>query len=233
MFGRIYWLFAFMGVMTLAASLIWGFRYDHRAPMDNFYYNIGLYAAFIAVHLIMTRPWFKKAVYGNELGSTTDRRIYIAITVITWMAVLYLHRAVPGPSIVYAYPYETMIRFGGLCAMLVSIFGFFEGQTFASLGGFLGVPGNEMSHSHSEETPLLTEGSYAQVRHPMYRAAIFLGASSIIMFPNAGQILWVTMIGLTFVLFIPLEEKTLLKYRGDEYREYMKATPYRLFKGIW
>ncbi len=226
---RAYWLFAFLGIMTLSSSFIWGFRYDAAASTDNYTFNILLYLAWTAVHLVMTRPWFKKIVYSNEDGSATDRRIYITITIVSWLAVLYFHKAVPGPE----YVLPEYVKFFGLCAMMLSVFGFFEGMTFSAMGGFLGVPGYEMTHGHSDETPLMTEGSYAAVRHPMYRAAFFLGASSLIYHPNAGQLLWAAMIGLTFILFIPIEEKTLLKYRGEEYRAYMQKTPYKMFKGLW
>lgn len=229
MVARAYWLFAFLGVMTLAASYIWGFRYDPAASTDNYTYNVLLYLAWAAVHLVMTRPWFKKAVYSKEEGSLTDRRIYIAVTIVTWLAVLYLHKPLPGPE----YLLPDYVNFLGLCGVLLSIFAFYEGQTFETLGGFLGVPGYDMSHGHSDETPLMTEGSYAQVRHPMYRAAVFLGLSSLLLHPNAAQLLWAVMISATFLLIIPIEEKTLLKYRGDEYRAYMEKTPHKVFKGIW
>ncbi len=37
----------------------------------------------------------------------------------------------------------------------------------------------------------------------------------------------------SFVGFVPFEERQLLAARGDEYREYMRATPYRIMRGVW
>ena len=41
------------------------------------------------------------------------------------------------------------------------------------------------------------------------------------------------MIAFSFILFIPFEESQLVKARGAAYREYIRQTPWRLFKGIW
>ena len=60
-----------------------------------------------------------------------------------------------------------------------------------------------------------------------------MGLTSLLLHPNAAQLAWAGIMGLTFLTFIPIEEKQLLKGRGDEYREYMKQTPYRIFRGVW
>lgn len=232
MLRSVYWLASYIGLMSFAGAFIWGFRYDAGAPMENYGYNALLYLAYIVIHLIMTRPWFKKIAYGSDMEPLRGRQIFIIGTILTWGAVLYLHKAVPGPS--YAYTqYATFIEFFGLCAVLLAFFAFLEGQTFGTLNSFLGMPGAELSHSHSVETPLLTEGSYAQVRHPMYRAVFFLGGAAMLLHPNVGQLLWTGMVGATFIFFIPIEEATLKKYRGEDYQAYMRVTRYRLFKGIW
>jgi protein-S-isoprenylcysteine O-methyltransferase Ste14 len=38
---------------------------------------------------------------------------------------------------------------------------------------------------------------------------------------------------LGFIAFVPIEERQLLRRRGDEYRAYMAETRYRIFRGIW
>jgi protein-S-isoprenylcysteine O-methyltransferase Ste14 len=110
---------------------------------------------------------------------------------------------------------------------------FFEGTTRESLDGILGVPGAAMQYSHGSETPLQTEGQYAQVRHPMYRAIILMGVAALVYHPNAAQLLWTIMLGVSFIAFIPAEEARLLAARGEEYRRYCERTRYRLFRGIW
>jgi protein-S-isoprenylcysteine O-methyltransferase Ste14 len=224
-----YRLFAFFGLGSVLGSLLWGFRYDAAAPWGNHVFNIALYGTFAVVHLVMTRGWFKQAVYGSAAGSPIERQIYITVSVITWLAVLWMHRPAPGGSIVL----PEVIRFAGHVGFVLSIVAFFEGATFAMLDGLLGVPGGRMTHSHGEETPLLTEGAYASVRHPMYRAALCAGLCSILIHANGAQVLWCVMIGATFVGFIPVEERQLLEARGDAYRAYMHQTQWRVFRGIW
>lgn len=229
MLNRVYWLFAYLGLMALSASFIMGFRSAADAPMSNYLFNILLYAGFVAVHIVMTMPAFKRAVYGDPAGTLTERRIYVSISVITWVVVYWLHRPVSG----FGYEPPVWLAYVGLCAVLLSIVGFFEFATFEGLNSLLGMPGSQLSHSVGAETPLMTDGPYAQVRHPMYRAAFYLAFCSLIVHPNAGQLLFAIMVTASFVGFIPFEEHQLLQARGDQYRAYMAATPYRLFRGLW
>ncbi|HLK11974.1 MAG TPA: hypothetical protein VKW76_11380 [Candidatus Binatia bacterium] len=225
----IYRIFAYFGLGSIFAALLHGFRFAHGAPAGNYVFDVALYGAFVIPHLVMTRGWFKQAVYGSPAGSAFERQVFIAVSVVTWLAVLWFHRPVPGGAMGMPGP----LRFAATVGFVLCILAFFEGLTFAMLDGLLGVPGSAMTHSHGGETPLLTEGNYAKVRHPMYRAALLAGLCSIAMHPHAAQVLWCLMIGGTFVAFIPVEERQLIAARGDAYRSYMQATPWRLVRGVW
>ena len=224
-----YRIFAYFGLASIFGALLHGFRYDAAAAAANYLYNITLYGLWAGVHLLMTRGWFKQAVYGAPESSGPERRVFIGMTVTTWLALLWFHLPVPG----FALGLPGWVEFGGYVGLVFAIISFFEGVTFPMLDGLLGVPSAAMTHSHGAETPLLTEGQYARVRHPMYRAALLGGAFSFLVHPNAGQLLWVLMIGTTFVGFIPVEEAQLLSARGDAYRTYMERTPWRVFRGVW
>ena len=117
--------------------------------------------------------------------------------------------------------------------MLLCVFAFFEFAGFTTLDGFLGVPGSTMSHSHGMETPLMTEGSYASVCHPMYRAFILLVLASLLIHPNASQLMWALFFVITFAGSVPLEESHLLAARGQEYRTSMEPTRYRINPYVW
>jgi protein-S-isoprenylcysteine O-methyltransferase Ste14 len=225
----IYRSFAYFGLGSIFAALLYGFRFAPGAPRGNILFDVVLYGIFVAPHLVMTRGWFKQAVYGSPAGSTVERQIFITVSVVTWLAVLWFHRPVPGSALAVPGP----LRFAAVVGFVLSVFAFFEGKTFEMLDGLLGVPGTAMTHSHGGETPLLTDGSYARVRHPMYRAALLAGLCSIVMHPHAGQVLWCLLIGGTFIAFIPVEERQLIAARGDTYRLYMQATPWRLLRGVW
>jgi protein-S-isoprenylcysteine O-methyltransferase Ste14 len=229
MYRSFYWLFSHLGLMSLAAAFFMGFRHAQGAPAANLVFDLLLYALFIAVHIAMTTPRFKGRAFGQPEGSPAERRVYIAVTVATWLAVYVLHRPVGG----FGFAAPAWLQFVGLCAMLLSFVGFFEFATFEALGNLLAVPGAELSHTSGGATPLFQEGPYAQVRHPMYRAFFFLAFSSLLVHPNAGQLLFAVLVTASFVLFIPFEERQLLRARGEEYRAYMVRTPYRLFRGVW
>ena len=224
-----YRVVGYLGLLSVLGALLFGFRHDPGAPWSNYLFNIGLYLAWALVHLLMTSDTFKRIVYGARTGSLIERQVYIMVTVITWLGVLWLHRAVPGPSHVFSEP----IRFTATIGFLFGVVGFFEGATFASLDGFLGVPGATLSHAHSPETPLLTGGQYAQVRHPMYRAATGAAVCTLFLHCHLSQLLWSLLIGATFIFFIPIEEGRLIAARGDAYRAYMQAVPWRLLRGVW
>jgi protein-S-isoprenylcysteine O-methyltransferase Ste14 len=229
MTGFAYRVFSYFGLISIFGAMLYGFRYDAAAPWRNYVFDIGLYGAWAAVHLAMTLPWFKQRAYGARAGSLFDRQIFIAVTVVTWLAVLWYHRPLPGASTTFGGP----VRFAAHVGFLFCVFTFFEGATFGALDGMLGVPGVAMSHSHGTQTPLLTEGRYAQVRHPQYQAALLAGIFSLVIHPNMAQLLWCLMIGGTFILFIPVEERQLIGARGDAYTTYRQRTRWRLVPGIW
>ncbi len=220
---------AYLGLASIFGTMLCGFRYDLSAPLRNIWIDILLYVAYIGPHLVMTRSRFKGMVWGQPGGSPAERRVYITLASVLWIGLFAIHFPVPGPSV--ALP--DWVRFAGLLIFLLSMRTFFEGSTSEMLDGLFGMPGAAMSHSHGGETPLLTDGPYARVRHPHYRAAVLACAASLLIHPHTGQLLWAGMIAVTFVLFIPIEEAQLIAARGDAYRDYQRQTRYRLFRGIW
>jgi protein-S-isoprenylcysteine O-methyltransferase Ste14 len=225
----IYGWFSYLGLMAVSASLLVGFRHDAAAPPIHYAWNGALYLAYVAVHYVMLTPSWKRWVTGRPEGTPAERRVYITVAVVTWVLVYAFHRPLPGP----AYATNPWVVYAGTCAFLLSFFAFLEGATFDALKGLLGIPGATQTHSAAVTTPLLTTGSYASVRHPMYRGATCMSLASIAIHPNAAQLAWALAIALTFLAFIPIEERQLLRTRGGEYRTYMQVTRYRVFRGIW
>jgi protein-S-isoprenylcysteine O-methyltransferase Ste14 len=223
----LYAAFAYVGLLAVPATYIAGWRYDPMAPGANLYFDLVLFAAFIGVHFLMTTAWFKRAVYGRAEGTPTERRVYIGVSITTWVGLYVLHRPLPGPG----FEAAPWLQFVGLCCVLLGVVGFFEFATLRGLGSLLGVPGLEVSHT--VEAPLMTEGPYASVRHPMYRAATLYMLASLLMHPNSAQLVFALLGALGFIAFVPIEERHLLRTRGDEYRAYMQVTRYRVFRGIW
>jgi protein-S-isoprenylcysteine O-methyltransferase Ste14 len=225
----LYRYFGYFGLASLFGCLLFGFRYDPAAPRQNLFFNLLLYAAFAIPHLVMTRSWFKRAVWGSRAGTPVERRAFITLTNVTWLAVYALHWPMDG----VAFRLAPWLQFAGLLGALLCMMAFFEGATFAMLDGLLGVPGAMMTHTHDAVTPLLTAGAYARVRHPMYRAMTLACLCSLVMHANTAQLVWAALLSGTFILFISIEERQLIEARGEEYRAYCRQTPYRLFRGVW
>lgn len=227
--ARLYSFLALLGVMAVPAAFIMGFRHAPDAPAINYLWNLLMLGGFMAVHVVMLLPGFKKAVYGQAQSSSEERRVYVAVSVLTWILLYVFHEPVPGPALEAA----SWIRFVGICGVFLGFLMFFEGATFDFLRAFLGAPGTVLSHSSDATTPLMTEGSYASVRHPMYRGAITYTFASLLIHPHVGQLFFAAGVSLCFVLFVPFEERALLEARGEEYRDYMAVVRYRVIRGVW
>jgi protein-S-isoprenylcysteine O-methyltransferase Ste14 len=209
--------------------MLFGFPHDPNAPATAYLNNLFLYLLFAVPHLLMTRSAFKRWVWGTPSGSPAERRTYIVVAILTWIAVLLVQWPTPGPVVDVPEP----LRFVAMVGFLYFFARGFEGVTLPMLDGLLAVPGAATSFSHGPETPLFMEGQYAEVRHPMYRAAILGGLCTLVIHPHLGQLVWSFMIGATLVGFVPIEEAQLLAARGEIYRDYQRRTPYRIFRGIW
>ena len=225
----LYRAFAFLGLMVVSASLLYGFRYDADAPASNYVFNGILFFVYMLVHFVMMTPGFKRLTSGSEAGSPRERRIYIFVSVVTWLAVFFYHEPLPGPGFVL----PEWVEYLAVCAFLLSFFAFLEGGSFESFGAFLAVSDDAISHGASAEADLNTTGSYASVRHPMYRGAFFMCLASIIIHPNAAQAVWAILMAATWIGFIPVEERQLRRNKPEEYAAYMEVTKYRLLRGIW
>jgi protein-S-isoprenylcysteine O-methyltransferase Ste14 len=215
--------------MSIFSVQVHGLRQSSGATLGDFAFNLVLYVVFIAPHLVMTRAWWKRTFWGDPAGSPAERRFYVLFGIAVWWLVIALHRPLPAGEL----PLPWVVRLAGVTGFLFCFLLFFQGISLAVIDGLLAVPGAPSAFSHGAQTPLYTEGSYAQVRHPMYRAIVLAGLCSLAVHPDWAQLFWVVLIASSFVGFIPVEEAQLIAARGDDYRTYMEKTPYRLFRGVW
>lgn len=76
-----------------------------------------------------------------------------------------------------------------------------------------------------QEQPLVTDGIYKYIRHPIYAAHILWGIAGVLLLHNwivgwSGLILFI----LIYLVRVPNEEKLMRDKFGDAYREYMHTT---------
>jgi protein-S-isoprenylcysteine O-methyltransferase Ste14 len=76
-----------------------------------------------------------------------------------------------------------------------------------------------------QEQALITSGPYQFIRHPIYTAFLLILGSTLLISANwLIGLAWIGMTGLEVASRIDFEEKLMLEYFGDPYREYMKRT---------
>jgi len=72
---------------------------------------------------------------------------------------------------------------------------------------------------------LVTDGVYAQVRHPIYSADIILGWAIFFFYPDVRLMIGAHWLMFVLLFWIHREEKALIEKFGSEYLEYMKRVP--------
>lgn len=75
---------------------------------------------------------------------------------------------------------------------------------------------------------LVTTGIYAKMRHPIYVGDILLAWSFFILFPRLDILLSVVWLNLILLVWMKVEERSLLAKFGQEYQDYKRRT--RWFK---
>lgn len=71
---------------------------------------------------------------------------------------------------------------------------------------------------------LVTTGTYARIRHPLYTAMAVWAAGFALVTANWIFIAFAVLTPILFFLRVPREEKMMLDQFGEEYRKYMKRT---------
>jgi len=78
---------------------------------------------------------------------------------------------------------------------------------------------------------LKVDGLYGFVRHPLYFGwTLFVFAAPDM---NGTRLLFATVSTAYLAIAIPFEERSLVDVFGDRYREYQRATRWRMLPGIW
>lgn len=83
------------------------------------------------------------------------------------------------------------------------------------------LPGQELK----DDLEMVTTGAYLYVRHPMYAALLGIAICQVFMIQN-----WIAgpaslLLAAPFLIYqIRREERLMIKYFGDEYREYIRTT---------
>jgi len=80
---------------------------------------------------------------------------------------------------------------------------------------------------------LVTSGIFKHIRHPHYTSLLIIGYGLAFIFNSLAALLIASIAIPIMIWSIIDEEKLLIKQYGDEYKKYMKKTPYRLIPRIF
>ena len=80
---------------------------------------------------------------------------------------------------------------------------------------------------------LVTNGIFKYIRHPHYTSLIIIGIGLALFFYSLFAF-FISILAIPIIIWSILdEEKLLIKQYGDEYRKFMKKTPWRLIPRIY
>jgi len=80
---------------------------------------------------------------------------------------------------------------------------------------------------------LVTDGIFRYIRHPHYTSLLIVGFGLAFFFYSVAALLIATLAIPLMIWSILDEEKLLIKQYGEEYKEFIKKTPYRLIPKIF
>jgi len=80
---------------------------------------------------------------------------------------------------------------------------------------------------------LVTEGIFKTIRHPHYTSLLIIGFGLAFFFNSFAALLVAFLAIPIMIISIIDEEKLLIKQYGEEYKKFMKKTPYRIIPYIF
>lgn len=90
-------------------------------------------------------------------------------------------------------------------------------------GFFIMWKGWKLVHSGSGE--LVTSGLYGYTRHPQYTGLFIVIVGMFIQWPSIATVIMAPVLVTVYYRLSRREEKEMIEYFGDKYREYMSRTP--------
>lgn len=215
-----FFLATFVYAILFVEGLIVPKTIDSGVPvelMPSLLINAGLLGVFAVQHSVMARPAFKKA-WTRIVPKEMERSTYVLFASLALALILWQWR--PLPQLVWSVDNAlaagaiVAISWSGWALLLASTFLISHFHLFGLSQGFGRVLGLKESDDHSFVTPLF----YRWIRHPLYAGFIIAFWAAPHM--SVGHLFFAIATTGYILIGIFLEERDLVAYFGDRYRQY-------------
>lgn len=231
--GAISWGGGLLFVISLAYYLYaYLVRFGIPAPsgpvVRPLFGDLALFSAFALHHSLFARMGLKgwvRRIAPPEL----ERSLYTWISSVLFLLVCLAWVPVPG----VLYQFGGWASVPGYAAQFAALVLTFRASGALDVLDLAGVrPVQDARHGRQpSHVPLETRGAYAVVRHPIYLAwALFVFAAPVM---TGTRLAFAAISTLYLAIAVRLEERSLLKLFGDEYRAYQAKVRWRMLPGLY
>ena len=233
-------IFAWGGALLFAVSLI-TFLYSYTVPFGHpaapapgssaardAAIDIGLFSAFALHHSLLARSR-AKALIARVIPLWMERSLYTWTASLLFMGVCLSWRPLPGVLYSVSAPWNAI-------GYAIQIFGVVLTARGSSAIGVLDLAGvravlDARRGRGPVHVPLVTNGLYGFVRHPLYFAWVLIVFGTPRM--TATRFVFAAVSTAYLALAIPFEERALIRLFGDDYVRYRRQVKWRMLPGVY
>jgi methanethiol S-methyltransferase len=190
-----------------------------RSLTERLLINAVLLTVFALQHSIMARQWFKRA-WTKVIPKAAERSTYVLLASLALLLVIRYWQPLLAPvwSVENALGKAVLevLFWAGWGTVLVTTFLIDHFELFGLKQGWAFFKGQQ-----HDPLAFRTPGPYRLVRHPLYLGFIVAFWSTPIM--TAGHLFFAIMTTGYILVAIQLEERDLLSFYGEQYREYRRS----------
>lgn len=183
--------------------------------------NAGLLALFAVQHSGMARPGFKK-VWTRVVPRPVERSTYVLLSSLALIALFAFWQPLPGSVWNVTHPVGRAVLYalflGGVATVLYTTFLIDHFDLFGLRQVVLYFRGIRYT-----EKRIVTPSLYRHIRHPLYVGWFITFWATPAM--SVGHLILALGTTAYILAAIPLEERDLIHFHGEKYRQYRDATP--------